>query len=454
MPSILIIDDDAGHRKVVRHLMEKLHPDVDVDEFDSAAPGGLNELTAVGRYVLVILDTTVGGQDGIAWMKTVSQQQSVSPAFIFLSSITDMQSVETTQLLVSAIKLGAVNFFFKKKLDMKHLTHDVNDILDATEQQAQKAAPVKKKAPPTPLKQDEMEDTMTEIGLAMVMMNGDKKLPFTTEDILQGKAFLGHYKIISYLGEDTVASSFEATTAGLNKSVVVKLVNQLRLSGNAIPPTFTEKFNAIKKLHHPNVLHLFNYEFVNRRIVVGIEYLRGGTLEERLKKGKLEQGQAIEYFRQLLDGMSALHNIGLELHEVMPKHLMFRDEDTMVITHLGLLNELHGLSEITGEWTLPQISPVYTAPETVQSHISDMRSDIYLAGLIGFEMMTGKPPYWDGSTQDILYAHAAEPVPTLPDPRHPLNDLLMSMLTKMPEKRVQTAGEALAQLNKIYPALS
>ena len=209
--------------------------------------------------------------------------------------------------------------------------------------------------------------------------------------------------------------------------------------------------NAIKRLRHPNILHLYNYEVVENRIIVGIEYLRGGTLEERLNKEQLTEHQAVDYFRQLLSGMAALHQMGLELHEVQPKLLMFRDPHTLVITHLGLINDLHGLSEITGEWTLPQISPVYTAPETVQTHATDKLSDIYLAGLIGFEMMTGKPPYWRGSTQDIMYAHAAEPIPTLPDPRHPMSNLLASMLTKMPEQRIQTADEALKRLNKIYP---
>jgi len=451
MPSILIIDDDAGHRKVVRHLIEKLHPNVQVDEFDSGVSGGLDKISDIQQYALIILDSTIAGHDGLEWMNTVISKKPDSTAFIFLSSIADMLSTETTQLLVNAIKLGAVNFFFKKKLDMKHLINDVSEILEAAEKLEAKAAPASKEVHRAPVSKDEMENTMTEISLVMVMMDGNKKWPFTTEDILAGKAYLGRYKIISYLGEDPVATSFEATAAGLKKSVVVKLINQLRVSGKTIPVSFTDKFNAVKQLRHANVLHLYNYEIVKNRIVVGIEYLHGGTLADRLRETRLQERQAIRYFRQLLDGIAALHSIGLELHEVMPKHLMFRDEDTLVITHLGLLNDLHALSEITGEWALPQISPVYTAPETVQTHTTDLRSDIYLAGLIGFEMMTGKPPYSTGSTQDILYAHAAEPIPTLPDLRHPMNDLLLSMLSKSPELRIQTASEALARLDKIYP---
>jgi len=451
MPSILIIDDDVKHRSVVRHLIEKLHPHVHLDEFDVDAFGGLDKVTDVKHYSLIILDTTVAGQNGVAWMKAITKKKSALPAFIFLSSIVDIGSLDTTQLLVKAIRQGAVNFFFKKNLDMKHLIKDVSKILKAAEKHELKSAKAKKPAKKTPVKQDGMEDTVTEIGLAMVMMNGDKNWPFATEDILAGKAYLGDYKIVSYLGEDPVATSFEAMAPGLEKSVVVKLINQLRMSGKTIPASFINKFNAIKHLEHENILHLYNYEIVQNRIAVGTEYLHGGTLKDHLKKSKLKEKQAIRYFRQLLSGMAALHNIGLELHEIRPKQLMLRDKNTLVITHLGLINELHALSEITGGWTLPQISPVYTAPETVQNHSTDMRSDIYLAGLIGFEMLTGKPPYSTGSTQDILYAHAAEPIPTLSDPRHPMSDLLVSMLTKMPERRIQEASEALARLNKIYP---
>ena len=450
MPSILIADDDAKHRKVVRHLIEKLHPHVAIHECDPAT--GLDKLVDVQQHDLIILDTAVSGQDAVAWMQSVPKSEAGAPAFIFLSSIADITAVQTTQLVVKAIKQGAVNFFFKKKLDMKQLTQDVTEILEAAEKREEQAAPASEpKAARPAVSKDEMEDTLTGISLAMVMMTDDKKWPFTMEDILAGKASLGHYKIVSYLGEDPVAASFEATAPGLKQSVVVKLVSQLRVSGKTIPTTFTDKFDAIKRLRHPNILHLYNYEVVQNRIIVGIEYLRGGTLEERLNQEQLTEHQAVTYFRQLLSGMAALHQMGLELHEVQPKLLMLRDPHTLVITHLGLINDLHGLSEITGEWTLPQISPVYTAPETVQNHSTDKRSDIYLAGLIGFEMMTGKPPYWNGSTQDILYAHAAEPIPTLPDPRHPMSDLLASMLTKAPEQRIQTADEALQRLDSIYP---
>ncbi|MCW8963931.1 MAG: hypothetical protein OQL16_09050, partial [Gammaproteobacteria bacterium] len=194
MPSILIIDDDAKHRKVVQHLIKKIHPDVQVDKYDAAASGGLDKISGVKKYALIILDTTVAGQDSVEWMKSVIAKKSDPPAFIFLSSIADMASIETTQFLVSTIKLGAVNFFFKKKLDMKQLINDVTGVLVAADKREAKSASAGKKGKKgkkvarPPVSQDKVEDAITEMGLAIVMINDDKKWPFTMEDILAGNA--------------------------------------------------------------------------------------------------------------------------------------------------------------------------------------------------------------------------------------------------------------------------
>jgi len=144
-----------------------------------------------------------------------------------------------------------------------------------------------------------------------------------------------------------------------------------------------------------------------------------------------------------------LHKLGLELHQLIPRQIMFRDEQTLVITQIGLINSLHALSEIAGDWPLPFSTPVYTTPENVQKMPTDFRSDVYLAGLIGYEMMAGKPPFFGGSDQDILYAHAAEPVPALPNGAHPANKLLQEMLHKIPDSRPPNATEALKLMDQL-----
>lgn len=448
MSSVLIIDDDPEHRKVVRHLVNRTYPSAEVVEHDVAASGFPAGISDVQRYDLVITDSTVAGEDALEWMRSVILHYEDAPAFIIFSSISDPSAAATTRVVVQAIKQGAVNFLFKKKLDIRHFKQEITQVLNEAEQEKQSAiAPEKSVSAHA-----SMDDTMAELNLAMDMVNGhNKKWPFSLNDILEGKAVLGKYRITAYLGDDDAASTFLALMPAINKPIVIKLVNNLRMLGKAIPERFVEKFEAIEHRRHENIIHLFNYEVIQGRMVVAIEYLQGGTLEQRILDGRIDESQAINLFRQLLDGMAALHELDLELHELMPKQIMFRDERTLVITHLGLINMLHALAEITGEWALPNLTPVYTTPEAVQKQPTDARSDVYLAGLIAFEMLTGEPLFSKGSDQDILYAHAAEPPRSLPDPRHPMNKLLQDMLHKIPDKRPMNASEALGRLNMIYP---
>ena len=454
MPSILIVDDDAKQRGVIRHLIEKMHPDARLEEYDSVLSDTPDHISDIQDYVLVIMDTTVAGEDSLGWMKTVMGHHTDAPSFIILSSITDTESATTTQLLISAIKQGATNFYFKKNLDMRHLVQDISDVIEKVKQgETELSSLAKIEAPTSPVSQDEIEDAATESGLAMEMTQGNKKWPFTMDAVLAGKAHLGDYRIVSYLGEDDVASTFEARMTAIKQPVVVKLINRLRLSSKTIPESFVKKFTEITHHRYPNIIHMYGYEVIQDRMVVAMEFLHGGTLEQRLKRGPLNEKTAILYFRQLLEGIAVLHELGLELHQLTPGQLMFRDQWTLVITHLGIINDLHALSEITGEWALPyaNTTPVYTTPESVQKQPIDQRSDIYLAGLIGYEMLVGEPVFSGGSDQDILYAHAAEPMPSLPDRRDPMNRVLAGMLSKMPEKRTQSARSVLKQLDKIYP---
>ena len=451
MAAVLIIDDDAKHRQVIRRLVEKSHAQADVHEHDAAASGNVEQIADIQQYDLVIMDSLVNGEDTLEWMKTVCCHYEGAPAFVILSSIADPSAADTTRQIVSAIKHGAVNFFFKKKLDMKHLVEDIDKVLDQAEHGPVDQTSASK---PAARKDDDLENTMTELHLAMDVVNGhDKGWPFSQTDILAGTAVLGKYRILAYLGEDKTATTFLAEMTSIGKPIVIKLVNRLLMTGKTIPEKFIKRFEAIEHRRHPNIVHLFNYEVVQNRMVMAIEYLKAGTLEQRILDERLDERLGIKLFRQLLDGMATLHELGIELHELMPKQLMFRDEQTMVITHLGLLDQLHALSGITGEWDLPNATPIYTTPEAVQKQPSDIRSDVYLAGLIGFEILTGQPMFSKGSDRDILYAHAAEPPRRLPDPRHLLNKLLQDMLCKIPEQRPQTAGEALKRFDRLYPEL-
>lgn len=299
------------------------------------------------------------------------------------------------------------------------------------------------------MRERKAREAEAEAALALEMLQGHKQWPFTMDEILSGNASMGRYHIDSFLGEDSTASTFRAFLQGIKAPIALKIINRVRVGEKAIPESFANNFKTISQRKHPNIIRLLNFEVIDDRMIVALEFLRGKTLEDKLKEGKLSDAYALHYFRQLLEGMSVLHELGIELHQIVPRQLMLRDEKTLVLTQIGLLNSLHALSDIVGEWPLPFSTPVYTTPENVQKHPTDQRSDVYLAGLIGYELFAGEPLFSEGSDQDIMFAHAAEPVKSLANAAHPMNKLLQEMLHKLPDNRPQNAAEALARLKQL-----
>jgi len=360
------------------------------------------------------------------------------------------------QQVAIAIRQGVINFYFKKKLDMNLFIGDISAVMDkVVVQEAEENRDEEEEEDPRVAYEaykKSLQETTEGVGLALEMVQGHKQWPFTVDAILSGNAIMGgYYRIIAYLGEDNTASTFKAREPDSTDPIALKIINRVRMAGKIIPESFDTNFRAIAELNHPNIVHLYNYEMIEDRVMVAMEYLHGGRLDEKLEQSRLDDKLATYYFRQLLEGMSVLHKLGIQLHQIVPRQIMFRDDQTLVITQMGLLNSLHALSEIAGDWPLPFSTPVYTTPESVLKQPTDIRSDIYLAGLIGYEMLAGKPMFANGSDQDIMYAHAAEPAPPLPDSKHPMNRLLAEMLNKLPDKRPQDARAVLEELNKIYP---
>jgi serine/threonine-protein kinase len=204
----------------------------------------------------------------------------------------------------------------------------------------------------------------------------------------------------------------------------------------------------MKQIKHPSILPISEYQLVNEDILVIRPMIHGETLASMLKIKGVHEAQAISLFRQIIAGLSELHRLRIHVGHYTPKSLMIKEDGGLVFAETGLLNRLHAINKMTGEF-IYEDAPMYATPERIQGRTVDTRSDIYIAGLIGYEMIAGVPVYHKGSVRDILYAHAVEPVPDLPNKNHPLNLVFRDMLQKTPSKRIQTAKEVLLRLDML-----
>ena len=394
-------------------------------------------------YDLMLIDNELGEVNAIQWLKFSPHMDRIPP-FIVISSTQETDTPAAMESVIHAIRMGAVSYLFKKKIQLDQLNKDITKVLvNAPERADVNTGEIVRQA------QESVEDTQHEIHLALAMLEGHAEWPFTMEDILTGKAVIGNYKVVSYLGNHMGGATFKVKRKGQDEPLVMYFISRVHAKDGGLPAERVAELNLMLKLSHPNIMPIKDYQLEDDAILVIRELTESDTLEQRLATQGVYEAQAVEFFRQLLCGLSALHQQAISIDHYTPKSLRVDAQNRLLIADSGLIHRLHAINEVSSDVST-QDSPIYATPEQVQGRVLDRRTDIYIAGLIGYELVAGVPVYSKGSVKDILYAHVTQAVPDLPDKAHPLNSLFQGMLEKTPSKRIQSVGEVLQILdNKI-----
>jgi serine/threonine-protein kinase len=185
-----------------------------------------------------------------------------------------------------------------------------------------------------------------------------------------------------------------------------------------------------------------------------MELIEGHTLREYLnERGRFEIKDAINYLTPILSALAAAHALGIVHRDIKPENILISKEGRVKIADFGLARgELIG-STMTAESSVILGSVSYLSPEQVQRGIADSRSDVYAAGIVAYEMLTGEKPFSAETPIQIAYMHVNEEIPRLRSKRkeipQALDDLIASATAKNPDERPRTAGEFLDKLQQI-----
>lgn len=458
--SILIVDCSEKHRQVIRHFIGRIYSGVKLVEYDPCVLGPLDKNLDWSQYQLLIIDNILGEEDGLAWVKAFSEKLAFPPV-IFLSSMLEAGTPQATQLVIESIRLGAENFLFKKGIQVNQLNNSILSVLRRAGYDPQNTQPeIQIDQNSRELKitsgvvtkeiEQVMNDTVHEMELAMTLLHGHSEWPFSMTDILAGKASIGAYKITSYLGRGDNTTTFKAKPANAENPVIIKMIGQSLSEATEICEQCLKDLDEVVKWNHPNLVRVIHHEFIDDHMIEVQEFIQGDTLSEHISRsGAFEESAAIRLFLQLLSGLIQLHSHGIAATNISPRNIVFRDPRTLVITNFGILRRMHALNQVAGQSSLGA-EAAYISPEKVQKHQLDSRTDLYTAGVILYEMLAGYPPFHEGTAQDILYAHAKSPAPDLPNRNHPMNEIIQGLMMKTPAKRIQTAVEVKAMVEKVY----
>jgi serine/threonine protein kinase len=268
---------------------------------------------------------------------------------------------------------------------------------------------------------------------------------------------VGSYKITEKIGEGGMGSVFKGIDTMLEREVAIKMLRPDFTRDAEIAERFRAEAITLAKLNHPNIATLHNFFRQDEDYFMVMEFVRGETLENLIKKhGALPPDRAIFLFGLALEGIGHAHTMGIIHRDIKPANMMFTEKGSLKVMDFGIARVL-GTTRMTRQGTI--IGTVdYMAPEQIKGEDSDSRTDIYSLGILLYEMVTGRVPFESDSEYGLMMAqiNEAPPPPRTIVPQIPLHleQAIMRALAKNPNARFQTVGEFRMALEaqKITPA--
>jgi len=280
--------------------------------------------------------------------------------------------------------------------------------------------------------------------------------------LLQGKHkgfFLGKYKLLRLLGKGGMSSVYLAEHVLMRRRCAIKVLPWKLVKDSSYLQRFHREAQAVAALDHPNIVRAYDVDHEtdgNLEIhFLVMEYAEGQNLFDLVQmSGPLPAVTAADYIRQGALGLAHAHKSGMVHRDVKPGNFIVDQHGTVKLMDLGLArvgaeDADHSLTIAHDERVLGTAD--YLAPEqAVDSHLVDTRADLYSLGCTMYFLLTGRPPFNEGTLTQRLLAHQTkEPTPLeslRPDVPESLLTIIRKLMAKDREQRMQTAEEAANQL--------
>jgi uncharacterized RDD family membrane protein YckC len=270
-------------------------------------------------------------------------------------------------------------------------------------------------------------------------------------NLLIGKT-LGHFRIVSLLGQGGMGAVYQAVDESLQRYVALKVI---RLGGND-PGQYdrlVQEARAQARVNHPHVVHIYFVGLNESSPFFAMELINGKTLAERLRQGPLAFDEVIHFALQIVAALERAAQFDIIHGDIKPSNILQVDPQTVKISDFGLSRRL---SNAAGHQPLAG-TPIYLSPEASRGEAADIRSDMYSLGMTLFELTFGRLPYlFKGATlQENLDVHVQQQ-PEFPNP-WPNNlpvkwqEVLAKMLAKKPEDRYPSYAELATDLKTLTP---
>jgi serine/threonine protein kinase len=293
--------------------------------------------------------------------------------------------------------------------------------------------------------------------LAGMLTEGSLITRWQASQLLAGRSsfFLGNYVLLELLGHGGMGRVFLARHTTMNRYVALKTISRRVGRDPASLERFLAEARSIAALDHPNIVRAYNVDNEGDRFYIVMEYIEGQDLRDMVRAGgPLDFEQAADYIRQAAEGLAHAHGRNMIHCDIKPSNLLANTQGTVKLLDMGmarLVGEEGEEQEEDDSAEAPEEEQVlgtvdFLAPEqAVQGPNFDHRADIYSLGCTFYFLLTGRPPFGEGTLAQRILKHQTKQPPSIldqrPDTPKDLVAICMKMMAKDPKDRFQSVDE-------------
>ena len=404
---ILLIDDDEDLRNLLSRYIQGQWPDAEIEAYDPLERDVPGPTFPLGNYDVIVLDYMLGRGDGLEWLKSLKQREDC-PKILFLTG------AGNEIIAVRAMKAGADDYQRKQELTRDKLLTSIRELTAST-----------------------VERTVSPDLAARLEGHS-----------LGAKVRIPGIKVLHLIGEGGTARVYLASRETDDEPLVVKILRQEIVLNKKALERFMEEYAMVERLQSRHVARIYGHGVSESHAYLVMEFFDGGDLNKRLGDKPLPAEEALRIFRELMLALGDIHEQGILHRDLKPQNLMFRADGSLAIVDFGIAKHVDSIDRTSQGEVLG--TPRYMSPEQVQGRALDLRTDIYSAGVLLYQMLTGKHLFDGETAMEVAMHHLNTVPPPLPDGLGQYQRLMDKLVEKDRDARFRNADEVIGFLARNF----
>ena len=410
---ILVIDDDEVILEFLAACFECEIPGAAVTRYNSAERGRPGSDFEWAKHDVLLLDYHLGqGETGVDWLEAFADRAGFPPTLLLTAE-------DDPKVVGNAVRTGASGYLNKSNLTPEALVSAVQGLVET--RAAENAASASSSGVQEP---------------ARPVYRGSSSL-----DTGPGGS---SYRFTRLIGRGAMSRVYLAERTEDDSTVVLKILDRDVARDPENVKRFDREGELLSQIDSPYVVKVFDHGSTNSYGYIAMEFFGWGDLAQHMARGVAPE-DAVLYLHNIACGLQAIHALDIVHRDLKPGNIMFRGDGSMALTDFGLSKRLDVDMSLTRTGVILG-TPYYMSPEQAAGEEPDKRTDLYAAGVIFYEMLTGTRPFSGGSVPELLLAIQRAPVPRLEPSLARYQEVVERLLAKDRADRYQDAGALITAL--------